>query len=291
MLLALLQDDDGLGRPESLRNLLIVSIGWAIFILLLRTVTLRLLLGRGDDQVKEEDRLRWRQRTIQLALLLLVGGLLFIWGTELKTMALSALALAVAGVIATKELILCVLGSVLRAASNSYSIGDRIEIAGHRGDVIDFGLFSTTILEVGQVHRRTGRAVTIPNSVLLTQAVINESFTDEYVLHSFELPLHADGEWQEAERFLLANARRICEEDREHAEKYMRRVARAHGLAPSNVEPHVSLRVLEPDRITFLVRVPTAARNKGRTEQALVRAFLEWRAARGKSEPDADATA
>jgi hypothetical protein len=121
--------------------------------------------------------------------------------------------------------------------------------------------------------------------VLLTQSVINESFTDEYVLHSFELPLHASEDWQEAERFLLATARRICEDDRELAEKYMRRVARQHGLAPSNVEPRVSLRVSDPDRITFLVRVPTAARNKGRTEQAIVRAFLEWRGPRPEQEP------
>jgi small-conductance mechanosensitive channel len=279
----LLLQDEPLLQSILLRNL-IVSVAWALFVLLARALTLRMLSGK--EEAHEEARLRWRQRTIQVALLLLIGGLFFIWVTELKTMAFSAVAIAAALVIATKELILCFLGSLLRTVSNSYDVGDRIELAGHRGDVIDYGLFSTTILEVGPVHRRTGRAITIPNSVLLSQSVINESFTDEYVLHSFELPLRESDDWQDAERFLLATARRVCEGEREPAEKNMRRVARAHGLAPSTVEPRVSLRVSDPERVTLLVRVPTAARNKGRTEQTIVRAFLEWR---GKPRTDGPA--
>ena len=268
----LIQDADGLS-PEQIRNRVIFSIAWAVGILVLRSLSLRLL--RGKEWAVEEDRLRWRMHTIQLALLLLVGGLFIAWATELKSMALSAVAIAAAIVIATKEMLLCMLGAVMRTASNSYTVGDRIELGGHRGDVIEYGLLTTKILEVGPAHRRTGRAITLPNSLLMTQAVLNESFTDEYVLHTFELSLKSDADWQEAERFLIRTARRVCEDDREPTEKNMRRVAREHGLEPSSVEPRVSLRANDPDKVTFLVRVPTEARHKGRTEQAIVRAFLE----------------
>ena len=37
----------------------------------------------------------------------------------------------------------------MRATSRSFKLGDRIEIGDYRGDVIDYNLFTTTILETG----------------------------------------------------------------------------------------------------------------------------------------------
>jgi small-conductance mechanosensitive channel len=249
------------------------SVAWLLLIVLLRSFALRIL--RGKEWGSEEESMRWRMRTVNLALLFLLLGILIVWFHELQAAALWSVALVAAIVLAAKELIVCVSGGVLRTASNSFSIGDRIEIGGLRGDVIEYGLLTTTIMEVGPSQRRTGRAVTIPNSMLMTQPVVNESFTDEYVLHSFELTLKPDEDWQEAERVLLRTARKVCEADLQVAERHMRRLAGKHGLAPSTVEPRVSLRVTDESAVRLLVRVPTAARNKGRTEQTIVRAFLE----------------
>jgi small-conductance mechanosensitive channel len=259
----------GPGLPQKLY----FSVAWLFLILLLRSFALRVL--RGKEWGSEEESMRWRLRTINLALLALLLGALIIWFQELHAMALSAVALVAAIVLAAKELIVCMSGGVLRTASNSFTLGDRVEIGGHRGDVIEYGLLTTTIMEVGSSHRRTGRAIVIPNSALMTQPVINESFTDEYVLHSFELTLKPEEDWQEAERILLRTARKACEADLQMIERHMRRTASQHGLAPSTVEPRVSLHVTEDSRVKLLVRVPTAARNKGRTEQTIVRAFLE----------------
>lgn len=273
LLLLLLDETAKADAKPGLVQKVAFSIAWLLLIALLRSFALRIL--RGREWGSEEESMRWRLRTINLALLALLLGGLIIWFQQLHDMALGAVALMAAIVLAAKELIICMSGGVLRTASNSFSIGDRIEIAGHRGDVIEYGLLTTTIMEVGPSHRRTGRAIVIPNSVLMTQAIVNESFTDEYVLHSFELTLQADEDWQEAERVLLRTARKACEADLQMIERHMRRLASKHGLAPSTVEPRVSLHVTEDGRVKLLVRVPTAARNKGRTEQTIVRAFLE----------------
>src|SRR5690606_32112227 len=83
---------------------------------------------------------------------------------ELRTVAISIVAIAVAFVVATKELILCITGSILKMASRSFVIGDRIQVKDFRGDVIDQNLLATTILEVGPgklTHQRTGRMAVI----------------------------------------------------------------------------------------------------------------------------------
>ena len=66
-------------------------------------------------------------------LLLLLFGAIAIWAQELRTLALSFVAIAAAIVVATKELLMCLSGTLLRSSSRNVSLGDRVEIAGVRG--------------------------------------------------------------------------------------------------------------------------------------------------------------
>lgn len=159
-----------------------------------------------------------------------------------------------------------------------YSIGDRIEIQELRGDVVDFSLFTTTLLEVGPgdfSHQHTGRAVVIPNSLLLTNPVVNETYTDEFVLHTMVVPLGPDEDWRRAEAALIDAAHHECKPFLEDAKKHFERINRETGLEAPSTEPRVSVRVPEPGRIDLLLRVPVPARRKGRVEQAILRRFLD----------------
>jgi hypothetical protein len=120
-----------------------------------------------------------------------LAGIGMIWAEELQTIAVSMLAFAAALILATKELILCVSGFVVRHASNSYSLGDHIEVGNIRGRVVDIGLLSTTVMEIGpqhNAHQMTGRALTFPNS-LLSNAVIRENYMGDYVMHIINVPV------------------------------------------------------------------------------------------------------
>jgi len=79
---------------------------------------LRLLLGRfiRKSVNSSELRQRWLVQSRNALLLILLLGLMMIWATELRTFALSVVAIAVAFVVATKELILCLTGSVVKSA-------------------------------------------------------------------------------------------------------------------------------------------------------------------------------
>jgi small-conductance mechanosensitive channel len=189
------------------------------------------------------------------------------------------LAFAVAAVIATKELILCASGSLVRASGNAYGIGDRVEIAGSRGEVVDLSILTTTLLEMGPapMHQFTGRTVVIPNSVLLSHAVVNESYDDKVDLHIIRVPLDEGEDWEHAERLLLEAARIECGSFIEEARTHLRRVEARRGVEAPSVDPRVTVQLPDPGQITLLLRVATPARRKGRVEQAVLRRYLRSR--------------
>lgn len=226
-----------------------------------------------NTRMSGDERLRWSIHLRTIMVLVLILGLLFLWGRELREFTVSLVALGAAVVLATKELLMCITGALHRTTSSSFEIGDRIEIAGIRGDVIDHTLLSTTLLEIGPSHQRTGRTQVLPNSLFLTQSVANETFTDEFVLHSFGVRVER-AHLAVAEPRLLNAAREVCGGYVEEATRHMDSLGRRHGLPSFNVEPKVTVHLDEVSSLTLLVRVPTPARERGSSEQAILRQFL-----------------
>ena len=248
-------------------------------ILLVSLFVLRTILAgiiRRQENVRQELRRRWLVALRNGTVLMILLGVVLIWAHELRTVAVYAFAIAVATVIATKELIQCVTGSVMRTAG-AFHIGDRIEIGDFRGDVIDHNLLTTTIMEVGPdglTHRLTGRAISLPNSMFLADPVTNETYTDDYVLHVFKVPMKQDDDWQQAEHDLLCAAREQCSKYVAEARSHFDKLSHKEGLTVFNVEPHVIVQVPTAGNVELVVRMATPARNKGKIEQAILRKLL-----------------
>jgi Mechanosensitive ion channel, beta-domain len=259
-------------------SILRYSLGTAflvIVVLVIRATLHRAFLGRGD--IVGEIR---RRRTVNIRnalLILLIVGVILIWAPHIQTLAVSLLAIAVALAIATKELIDCISGGAVRMLNGVYSVGDRIEMGGVRGNVVDVNLLSTTILEIGPgqtSHQYTGRAMTVPNSVLLRNTVINESYSREYRLHIITVPLSTADDWKEAERILLEAANEECLPFLEKAQEHMKKLEGRTWLDAPSVEPRVTFQLPEPGRINLLLRIPCPTRIPSRLEQAILRRFL-----------------
>lgn len=261
--------DSLLSRQNIVQNAMATAVLFGT-VLLARVLLLRLVRGKGQA---EADQLRSLIAIRQASWGLLLLGLVGIWTEELTALGLSLLAIAVAIVIATKELILCAMGSMYRASSGAFKVGDRIEVKGLRGDVIDNGLLATRVLLVGPGHQRTGRVVTIPNSVLLADPVVNETFTDEYVIHMIYIPLSLKADVSKLEEALLTAARAVSREFVEPARRHMQAMAKRHGLQAPDVSPQVVLQLPEAGKAVLVLRVPTLAREKGRVEQDILRSL------------------
>lgn len=245
-------------------------------VILLRFVAVRAV--RRWEMPSPEHRRRWLVTIRNVALTILFFGVILIWAQELKTLALSMVAVAAALVIATKELILCFSGSFLKSSTRSFTIGDRIEVNDLRGDVIDQNLLATTILEIGpgnSSHQATGRSIVIPNSLFLSGSVVNETFMGKHVLHHIKLPMKSEDDWRGAREILLDAAREKCAPFLEDARKSFDNLAKEHSVDPPNVEPRVTLQMPEPGKIDLLLRIAVPAREKGRVEQAILGEYLD----------------
>ncbi|MGH7184720.1 MAG: mechanosensitive ion channel domain-containing protein, partial [Pseudomonadota bacterium] len=201
----------------------------------------------------------------------------FILANELRAFAVSLVAIAVAVVLATKELILCLSGTALRIGANAYTIGDRIEINGVRGNVIDQTFLATTILEIGPGHvtsQYSGRAVVFPNSLLLAHPLINETYMKDYIVHIMTIPLAVTDDWQAAEKILLGVADEACQPFLDKAARHMKELEGKNWMDVPSVKPRVSIQIPEPGRVNLLLRIPTPAHRTSRLEQVILRRFL-----------------
>ncbi|MFH5833296.1 mechanosensitive ion channel domain-containing protein [Halalkalibaculum sp. DA3122] len=258
----------------SLPNMLISTA-----ILILATIILRWLFSRyiRRSVSSTELRRRWLVQSRNGLLLLLLLGLLFIWGEELRTLALSIVAIAVAFVVATKELILCVTGSILKTGAGSFNLGDRIQVKDFRGDVIDQNLLATTILEVGPgkiTHQRTGRMTVIPNALFVSEPVINESYTHDYILHVFTIPFKREDDWRGAQETFLESANRHCEPYLEEVRRHMKQLSEEGGLDVPTVEPRVTIQIPTAGEVHLIIRIPVKSGQRSFIEQSILSEVL-----------------
>ena len=246
-----------------------------LIVSLIRWVIARTI--KNNKELTKDERRRWLVQVRNGAFLIIILGCTVIWAEQVRFLAISVFAVAVATVIATKELLQCLSGSLLKSTSHSFKVGDRIEVDKWRGDVIDHNALTTTIIEVGPnqlTQQLTGRSVKIPNSVFLTKPVINESFTSDFLLHVFTVPTDITDDWQEYEKDLLSIAQEECKPFRDDAAKHFSKLGNDKSLMTFSVEPRITLQVNKPDEMIFVVRIAVPSRKKGRIEQEILRKYL-----------------
>ena len=230
-----------------------------------------------ENDTKRKTLLNVRTTLLLLILILSVS----LWATQLYQFVISLAAMVAAFAIAFKEVFLCFGGGFYRTFAHSFSVGDRIEINGMRGDVIDIGFMATQLLEVGPkdyTHQYTGRTVSFPNSHILTSQVINETDNGQgatdFALHVFTVPIANTPDWKTHQQKLLEAANDSCEHYIPEASKYFNRLARKRSVDSPWVEPRINIRFDTQYKLDLIVRVTVPIRNKGIVEQEILNSYL-----------------
>lgn len=266
-----------LNEPGVTKNL----ISSVILFLVLFTIRIFSFRAIRKAEVPIDARRKWIVQIKNTTTILLFLGLFFVWGTELRTFALSVVALAAAIVIATKELILCFLGGILKALTRPFKLGDRIEIATSqciRGDVISHNFLTTTLLEIGpgkSAHMYTGKYLTIPNSVFLSNAVFNETKSAKYGLHTFSIFRPNSIDINLHKKIILFAAKEICSPYTKEAEKYLKQIKDIEGLELPTVDPRVYISFPNHDKVELIIRIPIESLRAGRIEQAIIQKYID----------------
>lgn len=257
-----------------LRNTLI-SLIFFLILMAFRFLVRRALLRRDD--VETEIRQRWLTTLRNSIAGVFFLGMAFIWASQIETLAVSLVAIAAAIVLATREMILCLMGTIYRSSSRAYSVGDRIEISGLRGQVIDLGLLSTTLLESSQAKRKgtVGRVLTFPNSLLLSQPVSNETMLGHYLVHTIQVSLDRQEDWQAAESALLAAANEEVKAYASDLAHHAKELQRSYGLEPPSLVPRVHIDLDDVKSIDLFLQLPVPLMRRKTIEQRILRQCLK----------------
>lgn len=264
-----------LQNPNIIRG--IITIALLITFFVLRLLAARWI--RGEAHFLDEQ--RRRQLTgIRLAITVgLIICLFGVWGGHLQNLLLSLTAVMVAIVLATRELIMCVTGFLMRTTGRLFSIGDWIECNGMRGEVTDLTLLSTTLLEVESPeygYGYTGRSLLLPNSIFLTHPVHAASFPLKYIQHRFTITVSATRSFDPsaALSWLRNAANRVCAPLMDDAKQAAHSMNRRLGVQIEGPEPLVSVGTLADGSVVYRLLLFCPRDQANALEQKITRNFL-----------------
>ena len=179
---------------------------WVILIFLIIAWARRLLKKRLPDNA-----LRYKsQKGIEIIGYFLVVLITITYFTgNIKDFGL-AIGLLTAGITITlQELILSIAGSFYIFFVRVYKPGDRIEINGIKGDVIDIDSIYTTMMEIGQwvsSDNYSGRIVKLSNAFVFKGPVYNYSQDFPFVWDEFNLPIRYSSDIELAKEIVISVA-------------------------------------------------------------------------------------
>lgn len=209
-----------------------------------------------------------RNAIVACAALLVLG----IWLTEIRSVAISVAAVGAGILLVSKELLMCGMGSMIRATTKPYVSGDVIEIGGLQGKVISYNFLTTTLLERGPGEQFTGRVASFPNSLLLTHTLKNTA-TRSYSIEFLKVPVAASADLPYLAEQLRAAGEDTCQPFMDHAAKHFSRLEGQHFIKLPSATPTVFFEHKDAKEVLLLLRYPSSVDRSSMLPQEILLAF------------------
>ncbi len=247
-------------------------------ILALRFFLIRLIKGKAE--ILDKDQRRWINRINNGTTIIVLISLVFIWAPQLHTFALSLTAFAVAVVLTTKELLMCLTGGLLRAITKPFDIGDWIAVDGLTGEVMRITAMTTLVEEIdtaGKTYQFTGHTIQIPNSKFLSANVENANFIKNYVYYDVPITVqYADLDPVKLMTELQKITEKYFSPFREEAVKFNKRIEKKAAVDFSDPEPQYFLKTTDAGYNIFTVRFFLPTQQAAQTGTEITRDFLSY---------------
>ena len=182
-------------QTKLLYSLLILVIFWII-----RFGVLKLVWRLTEDP---KTRYTWKRTvsfTVGFLILILIAA---VWIDAISQFG-AFLGLLTAGLaIALKDPLTNIAGWIFILTRKPFTLGDRIQIGEHKGDVIDIRLFQFTILEIGNwvnAEQSTGRIIHLPNGTIFTTSQANYTTGFKYIWNEISVLVTFESQWELAKK-------------------------------------------------------------------------------------------
>ena len=257
---------------------LFIKVLVGIISVLLILVIVRLFLRKLTNSIENPD-LRYRMRKVVifsgylLAILLLAGE----FSNQLHNVAV-ALGVASAGIaFALQEVIVSIAGWIAISFGSFYKVGDRVKLSGTVGDVIDIGVFSTTLMELGEWvggDQYSGRVVRVANSFVFTEPVYNYSADFPFLWDEIKVPIMYGSDIQLARSLILGAASEVVQDFVKPAQEKWKVIYHKYRIEHESVEPKVTM-IANDNWVEFTLRYVVDYKMRRSTKDKFFVLFLE----------------
>ena len=191
-----------------------------------------------------------------------------------------AVAFGVAGAgiaFALQEVIASLAGWVAISFGNFYNTGDRVQLGGIKGDVIDIGMLRTTMMEIGQwvnADLYNGRIVKIANSFVFKEPVFNYSGDFPFLWDEIPVPVKYGSDYRLARDIFQRVLLEITGEYSTHAKVSWTTLIQRYRVDPTELDPRVFL-VANDNWMEFTLRYVVDYKKRRFTKDRLFTRVLE----------------
>ena len=175
------------------------------------------LLKRIPERIVKEEHDRFYINKLITYSARLIVTIIFLYTIFGELGSFSAfLGLTGAGIaIALQDVIVSFVAWFIIIGRRGFSIGDRIEVAGIRGDVVDIGVLRIVVHEVGNWLSNdvpTGRRVFIPNSFVFKNYFFNYTKPQPFINDELKLLLTFESNWEQGVALVQSAAKMVMDQ-------------------------------------------------------------------------------
>ncbi len=189
-----------------------------------------------------------------------------------------ALGIAGAGIaFSLQEVIASLAGWLAVVFGGFYKTGDRVQLGGIKGDVIDIGVLRTTVMEIGQWvdgDLYNGRVVRIANSFVFKEPVFNYSGDFHYLWDEIKVSLQYGSNYTKAKEIFLSIADEVCGNTAKEAQHMWDSMLRKYLVENAITEPMVTL-VANNSYVEYTIRYIVDYKKRRSTRDKLFSRILE----------------
>lgn len=180
--------------------------------------------------------------------------------------------------VALQNVILSIAGYFFLIGKYGVRVGDRVNIAGVTGDVVDIGLVRLQLMEItgGPAPLPTGRVVAFSNSVVFqsNSGMFKQIPGTNFLWHEITLTLDSKGNYRQVEQRMMEAVNKVFAEYRDRMEAQRRNVERSLNSTIAAFSPESRLHLTQTS-LEVVIRYPVDLAHAGEIDNRVTRAILE----------------
>jgi small-conductance mechanosensitive channel len=236
----------------AIKNVILLAILFVIIFLLVKFIK-RTTIGLFKDN---NSKYHFKKLINFLGYFLFVIGLLIVFNDRLSGLG-TALGVAGAGIaFALQEVIVSIAGYIAIFTSNFYRLGDRVQLGGIKGDVVDIGLLRTTLMQVGDWvdgDLYNGKMVRVANSFVFKEPVYNYSGDFPFLWDEIKIPIKTSSDYEYAKALFYDILIEQVGAYSESSQMAWDKMINIYKIENARVQPMVSM-MFNESWITFTLR-------------------------------------